>query len=447
MLIRELLHNYNILSEGYNEATKEFTDASGDANMVNDVINQYKQLVNKNQVQGNERNIDWWRKQGWEAFNKYVTAKVSTPTGKQIKQQGKQSKGENVGKSIPLIDNENWLVVIPLDKTASCFHGKDSDWCTTKAHQPYFEQYFYDKEVILVYCLSKKTGGMWALAVHKKLNEVELFDQRDRSLNTSDFKKQTGFDPMKLRDMALSHDSTIDNTRKSYRDFKQKTVELIKKLGNTPKESGEYRILCAEIEKLLIFTKDLKDALNYWGISHSSNTQIQLLVVHKDGRLIKYMNNPTTAVQLAAVKQNGYAIEYIIKNGIEPSEAVQLAAVQRNGNVIEYISNPSEAVQLAAVQQDGTAIYYIKNPSEAVQLAAVQQNGIAIYYIKNPSEAVQLAAVKQNWNAIEYISNPSEVVQLAAVQQDGTAIEYISNPTPKVKKLAAELKEKEYAHT
>jgi hypothetical protein len=35
----------------------------------------------------------------------------------------------------------------------------------------------------------------------------------------------------------------------------------------------------------------------------------------------------------------------LIKN---PSEAVQLAAVQQNGNVIRFIENPSEAVQLAA---------------------------------------------------------------------------------------------------
>jgi hypothetical protein len=45
----------------------------------------------------------------------------------------------------------------------------------------------------------------------------------------------------------------------------------------------------------------------------------------------------------------------------------------------------SEQVQLAAVQQDGWAIEHIKNPSERVQMAAVQQNGDAIYYIKNPA--------------------------------------------------------------
>jgi len=51
--------------------------------------------------------------------------------------------------------------------------------------------------------------------------------------------------------------------------------------------------------------------------------------------------------------------------------------------------NPSEAVQMAAVKKNGYAIEYIKNPSEAVQLAAVKQNGYAIQFIKNPSEAVE----------------------------------------------------------
>ena len=55
----------------------------------------------------------------------------------------------------------------------------------------------------------------------------------------------------------------------------------------------------------------------------------------------------------------------------------------------------NEAVQLATVKQDGWAIQYIKNPSEAVQLAAVSQNGRAIQFIKNPTDVARmLAAVK-----------------------------------------------------
>ena len=76
--------------------------------------------------------------------------------------------------------------------------------------------------------------------------------------------------------------------------------------------------------------------------------------------------------------------------------------------------NPSEEMQLAAVTENSYAIQYIKNPSEAVKIAAVKKNGCAIYWIKNPTEAVQLAAVTENSYAIRCIENPSEAVRIAA---------------------------------
>jgi hypothetical protein len=158
----------------------------------------------------------------------------------------------------------------------------------------------------------------------------------------------------------------------------------------------------------------------------------QLAAVKKNGWAIQYIKNPSEALQLIAVQQNGYAIKYIKK----PSEALQLAAVQQDGWAIQYIKKPRLEIQIAAVQQDYRAIQYIKNPSEAVQLAAVKKNGWAIEYIKNPSEAVQLAAVQQDGWAIDYIKNPSEAVQLAAVKSNGYAIKYIKKPTPKVIALA-----------
>jgi len=170
---------------------------------------------------------------------------------------------------------------------------------------------------------------------------------------------------------------------------------------------------------------------------------VMRVMSHNDWAVVFSLEeNPSEQVQLAAVQQNGNAIEYIDN----PSEAVQLAAVQQNGNAIKYIIRkgiiPSERVQLAAVQQDWFAIEYIDNPSEEVQLAAVQQNLYVIGDIKNPNESVQITAVQQDGTAIRYIENPSERVQLAAVQQDGSAIKYIKNPTPKVKKLADELEAK-----
>lgn len=103
--------------------------------------------------------------------------------------------------------------------------------------------------------------------------------------------------------------------------------------------------------------------------------------------------------------------------------------------VLEELNPNSEEVQLAAVKQNGLAIDYIDNPSEEVQLAAVKQYGHAVECIDNPSEAVQLAAIKQGGTALVYIDNPSEAVQLAAVKHNGYAIGDIDNLSEKVKKL------------
>ena len=107
-------------------------------------------------------------------------------------------------------------------------------------------------------------------------------------------------------------------------------------------------------------------------------------------------------------KYKDYLLEFFkyIEN---PSIELQLAAVQQNGSAIQYIENPSEEVQLAAVQQNPHSIQYISNPSIEVQLAAVQRNGFVIAYIKNPSTEVQLAAdvATGKWDQID--ATPEEI--------------------------------------
>jgi len=50
----------------------------------------------------------------------------------------------------------------------------------------------------------------------------------------------------------------------------------------------------------------------------------------------------------------------------------------------------TEEEQLAAVKDDGHAIQYIKIPSEEVQLAAVEQNKDSILCIEKPTRKVLL---------------------------------------------------------
>ena len=111
------------------------------------------------------------------------------------------------------------------------------------------------------------------------------------------------------------------------------------------------------------------------------------------GPLIADVSIPDDAV--VVVLQDKAKADRIILANIRPwcsDEKFAFTAVAHYGCAIKYITNPSEAIQLAAVTHDGHAIQLITNPSEAVQLAAVAQNGYVIQYIDNPSDAIQLAA-------------------------------------------------------
>ena len=283
---------YEFIIEGYPEAQAEFAKVV-DPTTVTQIIQKYRDLVNKNQVQGNDRNIDWWRKQGWDAFNKFVDQKSQAPTTTQ------QKRSKLPGRSINLVDNANWLVVIPVDKEASCFHGKGSDWCTTKPYQSYFEQYFYDNSVTLVYCLNKQTAGMWAIAAHKNTDKMELFDQRDNTITPEVFQQQTGFDPEELRTKALGdeHQPHIEKTRDQYR-------AAIAKLKLLMTDEWWYKDsdTIAEIEKLLAYTKSSYMCYNFITHIPTKNKMIQMAAVNYDGTVIQFIEDPTPDVQIAAVK-------------------------------------------------------------------------------------------------------------------------------------------------
>jgi len=237
------------LIEGYKEAIRDFSKEAEEEE-VRKVIDIYKDLVKRNQVKGQERNIDYWRKQGWEVFRDFVLDLEKRPSKTQIKRK------KVVGKSITLMENDEWLIVIPLDKHASCFHGRHTDWCTAKPNQSYFEDYFYDKGVTLIYCLKKKTGEMWAIAAHKNNDKIEMFTQDDRSISEKQFKTQTGLDAREIVNLAFKNqkvDKEISSTREGYKSAMKELMSLISN------GSKDYK----KIEDLLRFTKSGPMAVKY----------------------------------------------------------------------------------------------------------------------------------------------------------------------------------------
>ena len=234
------------LLEGFKEAQIEFTQHAP-ASEVAALLNRYKEVVRRNQATGDERNIDYWRKLGFEKFAAFVSDAERKTSARSIKKQAKKA-----GEAIILKETEKWLVVVPLDKTASCFYGKDTSWCTTKPFADYYERYFYNDGVTLIYFLNKESGSKWAIAANHKVSQREYFDQNDESISQAEFDSQTKLNSDAFVQHAFKHMDRIEQARDVHRKFIPQIMSLLSK-----KETG------ADIENLLIKVKNLSLIVNY----------------------------------------------------------------------------------------------------------------------------------------------------------------------------------------
>lgn len=215
--------------EGPAEAKAEFSKVADPA-LVQQTILKFRELVKQNKVPAvnplastdpdqrsslsapvDERNIDYWRTQGWDKFLSRVTELSTTATKTQVKRK------KAAGKSITLQSDSRWLILIPLDKDSSCFHGKDTKWCTTKPLQTYFEDYFYNDLITLIYAISQIDNEHYAIAVHPK-GYRQFFNKDDTKITDADFKSQTGLNPDQLIALASnpSNAAQLAAARKVY---------------------------------------------------------------------------------------------------------------------------------------------------------------------------------------------------------------------------------------
>ena len=189
-------------------------------------------------------------------------------------------------------------------------------------------------------------------------------------------------------------------------------------------------------ETLLAAVKQDGLALEYVSREIASNPDIVLVAVEQNGLALEYASKEIASnpdIVLVAVKQNGLALEYASKE-IASNPDIVLVAVKQNGLVLEYapkeIASNSDIV-LAAVKQNGLALQYasdeLRDDAEIV-LAADKQNGLALQYASSSlrdDRDIVLAAVKQNGLALQYASSSlrdNHDIVLAAVKQNGLAL-------------------------
>jgi hypothetical protein len=319
--------------EGYPEVTQKFSQEA-DAQAIQQAIEVYRDLVNRNQVQGNERNIDWWGKQGWEKFRTFVNAKS------QQKSQTQRKNKTAPGKSHTLAETDDWLIVIPLDKDASCFHGKDTSWCTTKSDAGHYESYFRDSSITLIYFMQKKTGNKWAIASSEEGNE--FFDKQDNGIEQIMFDRLTGLSSQTYIDLTSNGTSAAkaaDSSRNDMQNDKDDLAGRVAEWKRGPENNVGQLSRSIEIETGLINVKSKTLTRNYiHGLVGENNTTeldpaMQTLILNTlPGMMIK-VSNLTDKIQRQAVKKDTGFLRYINS----PSDEVIRYAVKTNPFVLSSL--------------------------------------------------------------------------------------------------------------
>lgn len=175
--------------------------------------------------------------------------------------------------------------------------------------------------------------------------------------------------------------------------------------------------------------------------------------IGRNGRMIKYVKDPSLDLQLIALRQTYEAYNYInnphpivtelaiamnglfIKHIENPSERLMMIAISSNSDSLQYIKEQGDTFKLDLLRYDGKTIKIFQDPSEEYKLIAVTQDGKAIKYIKDSSDNIKTIAVKNSYKAIKYIDDPSERLKLLAIRTDIRAYKYIKNPSDSVKDI------------
>jgi hypothetical protein len=314
--------------EGYREAAAEFAQ-SAEQQQVVDTIELFKTLVNKNQLQGDERNIDWWRKQGWEKFNSRVQALAAQPTKTQLKRRLVQ------GKKIVLQDDEDWYCVIPLDKNSSCSLGKNTKWCTARPEEDYFVKYFHDN-YILIYCTRASGGEKYAVLLEPDSGKYAVYNQFDTIVDVP-----RDLDIRGIVGLSKHHEPAIQAVRERSVDYQLK--QLLAKYKTTNSQERLPRVLA--IEQLLTQVEYPRYSI-YAYTDHLDEQEfdnvipeVQNLILDYNPRWLSYLTNPTEEQKRIAIARNAGAIS-LINN---PSYELQRLAVEKWPAAVEQIK-PQEAV-------------------------------------------------------------------------------------------------------
>ena len=218
---------YEFLFEDiWSDVVANWVNTGIDLLTVENNVNKFKQLKNKNLITGIEKDIQFWKNKPFEQFVSFIDANAAKldATKGAIRAKIKQSTDE-----IVLDDTDKWLVVVPLSKQASQKLGTGTKWCTsTRSDDNRFDIYTSDDLTTVIYIISKTTDEKYAIRFRNITGEVVEYRDKDNFDIGAEFQKIIGFTPQRLITQCMNN--------KKWQEFigliEQRKIEKILQTGD-----------------------------------------------------------------------------------------------------------------------------------------------------------------------------------------------------------------------
>jgi hypothetical protein len=194
-----------IINESYKDAERIFYQDTVDETIVRNTINKFVDAKKNNLIKGQKSDIGYWIKQGWDEFVDFVES---------LDHRISKRKARAISKKdiIKLMEDDEWLIVVPTTPDASAFYSRNTKWCTSRFMD--FMNYIYRKWM-LIYIINKETDEKWAIRYSPDvLNKEVIYDSRDKLLEW--YELPISYEMIK---------SLIIEKRSKYLELAQKTID------------------------------------------------------------------------------------------------------------------------------------------------------------------------------------------------------------------------------
>ena len=328
------------------------------AETIGELISNFDELLNKNQIQGSQRDIN--------AFKSVddLSSLLSSFEGKETKRTEKlgkfrQERTQAVKDSIPIFEDDKVFIVVPLTQEASCFYG--AKWCiSSKEAYNYWDYYTLSQDNGFVFIIDKAEGGKYALVIDENGYIEEVRDTED----------------------ALVDEQIIDDYFASYKDQIDKAID---KASETPEFAYNKKEKYFEgLEKYLL---DLDPKIDF-----KFNTKTGEVSVKYDKKLQSYKDTKTGEWMPARIYSDGvkeWRNKGLLQSFQDPVTGEWMPAlIHPNGTKLWYDKDQMQSFQNpvtgewmpARISDDGSKRWFDKNDLQSFQDPKTQEWMPAITY-------------------------------------------------------------------